>query len=182
MGQRHLYDINVFPVCSSSWCWSIGSGGDVLEQLPGLTWAPLGPACEDVGAGAAGHEDCTVALEATMTVPFYFLDCCKGIRKGIFPCLSTLNIPFFSCCLQWQKEPVPRPLSTGKWHPVSDTLLKNLEPAVTMLIYLVLLDESSNYKSTDAVQSKTFSCCSHHSSASFEGNNLLMPAQNLASF
>lgn len=51
-----------------------------------------------------------------------------------------------------------------------------------MLIYLVLLDENSNYNSTDAVQGKTFSCCNHHSFANSEGNSLLMPAQNLVFF
>lgn len=186
MEQRHLYDVNVFPVCSSGWCWSISGGGD-----GGAAWAhrsSLGLAClglaqgEDVGAGTTVHEDCTVALEEAKILPLYSLDCCKGSRKSSSVHLSTLNMPFFPYCLQWQKEPVPRPQSIGEWHPVSDTLLKNLEPAVTMLIYLVLLDENSNYNSTDAVQSKTSSCCNHHSYANFEGNNLLMPAPNLAFF
>lgn len=177
----------VFLVCSSSGCWSRGSGSDVLEGLPGLTRAPQGPAClglaqgEGVGAGTTGHEDGTVALEAAMLLHLYSLDCCRGSRKSSCPPVSTLNMPFFYC-LQRHKEPVPRPLSTREWHPVSDTLLKNLEPAVTMLIYLVLLDENSNYNSIDAVKSKTSSCCNHYSSANFEGNDLLMPAPILTFF
>lgn len=147
-----------------------------------------GPAClglpqgKGVGAATTGHEDRTVASKTALPLPLYSPDCCRGSRKPSSPCFSVLNIPFSSYCLSVGRRSLPLDPCPNEWHPISPTLMKNLEPAVTMLIYLVLLDENCNYNSTDAVQSKTSSCCNHHSSASFEGNYLFIPVRNLALF
>lgn len=53
---------------------------------------------------------------------------------------------------------------------------------MTMLIYLVLLDENHKNNSAGTLLSMIFSCCNHPSFASFEGNNLFMPAQNPSFF
>lgn len=160
-----------------------------LEGLPGLT-LPSPRTCFS-GAGTRqgwrdryhrpwGNDSC---YQNSPILSPLFPWLLQGQQEAQLPTLLHLKHAFLLLLsFRWQKEPVPGISSTGEWHPISPTLLKNLEPVITMLIYLVLLDENCNNNSTDAVQSKTFSCCNHHSSASFEGNNPFMPVQNLAAF
>lgn len=187
--KSHIDMTLTFLVCYSGWCWAKSSGGDSLGDLPGLTQPCPGTCLSGAGTGWGcgssqhrlwGQESHFRNSSAHFSLFHWLL---QGQQEAQLPTFLRLKHAFLLLLpFRWQKELVPGPLSTGEWHPISPTLLKNLEAVVAMLIYLVLLDENCNNNSADAVQNKTFSCCSHHSSASFEENNLFMPVQYLAAF
>lgn len=132
--KSHIDMTLTFLVCYSGWCWAKSSGGDSLGDLPGLTQPCPGTCLSGAGTGWGcgssqhrlwGQESHFRNSSAHFSLFHWLL---QGQQEAQLPTFLRLKHAFLLLLpFRWQKELVPGPLSTGEWHPISPTLLKNLE-------------------------------------------------------